>query len=194
MRASILCVLAFGLGLAGCGGGQINTGDENAVALAVEPSLRAAAANAEANQDYKGAAQHWRTLYQRHPEDRIIAVQLARMTRYAGQPQQAADLMQSHLARRPDDGELLAELGKDYLAADRTGLGLRTLEQARAVAPSRWDVHSALGVAYDMEGRKAEAEAAYAKALELSPGNPQVLNNLGLNQALQGRLFRPMES
>ena len=40
MRASILCVLAFGLGLAACGGGQINTGDENAVALAVEATCR----------------------------------------------------------------------------------------------------------------------------------------------------------
>jgi Flp pilus assembly protein TadD len=173
--------------LAACAGGPSPAGDDR-LADAVEPSLRAAAASAEAARDYKGAAQHWGTLYQRHPRNADIALSLARSLRYAGQPQQSADIMQAQLEARPADADLLTELGKDYLAADRVKLALGILEQARAAAPGRWDVHSALGVALDNAGRYDEAIQAYARALALSPDNPRVLNNMGLSQALAGKL------
>jgi Flp pilus assembly protein TadD len=161
---------------------------EPQVATAVEPALRAAAAQAEAARDYKGAAQHWGTIYQRNPKNPEVGLALARSLRYAGQPLQSADIMQGLLETRSTDADLLAELGKDYLAADRLNLALSTLERARAAAPERWDVHSALGVALDSAGRFAEAQQAYDKALALSPDNPRVLNNLGLSQALAGKL------
>jgi Flp pilus assembly protein TadD len=80
------------------------------------------------------------------------------------------------------------ELGKDYLAADRVPLALRILEQAQSVAATYWDLHATMAVALDTLGRNQEAQAAYGRALELSPDNPAVLNNLGLSQALSGRL------
>ncbi|RAU21138.1 pilus assembly protein TadD [Paramagnetospirillum kuznetsovii] len=173
--------------LTACSG--MNIGDEQrSVAQAVEPSLRAAAAAAEANRDYKGAVQHLTTLYQRRDDDRDIGVALARNLRYGGQAQQAADVMQGQLIRFPRDADTLVELGKDYLAADRLGLSVKSLEQALGVAPNRWDAHAALAVALDAQGRGAEALAAYGRALELSPDNPMVLNNLALSQALAGKL------
>lgn len=173
------CLLA-----AGCAG----TPDEAEVAQAVEPSLRAAAITAEAASDYRGAAQHWRTLYQRHPEDKGLALSLARTLRYSGQPQQAADVMQAALARLGRDPDLVTETGKDYLADERLGLAQRSLEEARKLAPQRWDIPSAMGVCFDLQGRAAEAAEAYAQALALSPDNPEVLNNLALSQALSGKL------
>lgn len=155
---------------------------------AVEPALRAAAIQAEASRDYKGAAQHWGTLFQRNRKNPEIGLALARSLRYAGQPLQSADIMQDLLDANPKDADMLAELGKDYLAADRLNLAMSTLERARAAAPDRWDVHSATGVALDSAGRFDEAAQAYAKALELSPDNPRVLNNLGLSQAQAGKL------
>lgn len=184
MKTRLAAVLVFAL--AGCAN---SPGDgDRAVAEAVEPSLRAAAAAAEANHDYKGATQHLNTLYQRRGDDKGIGVALARNLRYGGQPQTAADIMQGQLTRFPRDPDLLIELGKDYLAADRIALALKILEQALAVAPGRWDVHATMAVALDTQGRGDEALAAYGRALELSPENPMVLNNLGLSQALSGRL------
>lgn len=181
--------LALPLLAAACAGAPASMdGGDGRVADAVEPSLRAAATTAEAARDYKGAAQHWGTLYQRHPGNRDFALNLARTLRYAGQPQQGADLLQAQLDKRPDDAELLTELGKDYLAADRLKLALSSLERARALDPKRWDTHSALGVVLDAEGRFAEAAQAYAQALALSPDNPRILNNLALSQALSGQL------
>jgi Flp pilus assembly protein TadD len=163
-------------------------GDTDAVAKAVEPSVRAAAATAEANRDWKGAAHHWRTLYARNPEDKGLALSLARALRYAGQPQQGADLLQQAIARLGRNPALVTELAKCWLASDRTALALKTLEEAGRLAPNDWEVHSTHGVALDSTGRFAEAKAAYARALALSPENPAVLNNLALSQAMAGRL------
>jgi Flp pilus assembly protein TadD len=176
--------------LSACAGGnpQAATSNEAAIATAVEPSLRAAAAAAEANNDWKGAVQHWRTLYSRHPEDKSLALALARDLRYAGEAPVAADVVQQAIARSGRDPALVAELGKAWLASGRQGLALKTLEEATTLAPGDWDVHSAYGVALDGSDRYAEAQAAYARALVLSPDNPVVLNNLGLSQAMAGKL------
>lgn len=184
MKVRLAAFLA--LTLAGCATSQAD--GERSVAQAVEPSLRAAAAAAEANHDYKGAIQHLNTLYQRRNDDRGIGVALARNLRYGGQPQSAADIMQAQLTRFSNDPDLLIELGKDYLAADRVALSLRTLERARTAAPDRWEVYATMAVAQDAMGKSNEAQAAYNHALDLSPDNPMVLNNLGLSQALAGRL------
>jgi len=179
----LACLLATG-----CAGGGGRTTAEDDMAKAVEPSLRAAAATAEASGDFKGAAQHWRTIYQHDPADKAVAESLARALRLAGAGQQAADVMQTTLARVGRDANLLAELGKDYLAAERLGLALKSLEEARTLAPLRWDVPSAMGVVYDLQGKPEQAAEAYGQALALSPDNPEVLNNLGLSQALAGNL------
>lgn len=174
--------------LAACAGLPGPATDDAALARAVEPSLRTAAVTAEANNDWKGAAQHWRTLYQRTPADQGITLALARALRYSGQAQQAADVMQGEVARHGRQPSLVAELGKAYLAADRMGLALKTLEEAATLAPADWEVHSALGVAFDALARHAEAREAYAHALAHAPDHPLVLNNLGLSLALDHRL------
>jgi Flp pilus assembly protein TadD len=158
------------------------------VAKAVDPSLRAAAISAEASHDFRGAAQHWATLYQRHPDDKGIALSLARDLRFSGEGRQASYIMQTALVRHGKDGDYLTELGKDYLSAERLDLAIKTLKEAHALDPRRWDVPSALGVCYDMKREPGRAAAAYAEALTLSPDNPQILNNLALSQALSGRL------
>jgi len=184
-------VMLSALLLSACAGGESRTAanaNDDAVAKAVEPSLRAAAATAEANRDWKGAAQHWRTLYSRNPEDAALAVAFARDLRYAGETQVAADVLQQAIGRIGRDPALVAELGKAWLAEGRQGLALKTLEEATTLSPGAWDVHSAYGVALDGVERFDEAQAAYARALKLSPDNPVVLNNLGLSQAMAGRL------
>lgn len=182
-RAAALLSLSL---LAACA--QQGEFGDHSLSQAVEPSLRAAAGAAESAHDYKGAIQHLSTIYQRRPEDRGIGIALARNLRYSGQGQTAADLMQDQLTRAPKDADTLLELGKDYLAADRAGLAIKALDEARTLQSGNWEVHSTLGVALDSQGRAAEAQAAYGRALEITPDNAVVLNNLGLSQALAGRL------
>lgn len=190
-----LAVILVPLTLAACAGMPADplAGDD-AVARAVEPTLRTAAATAEASNDWKGAAQHWGTLHQRRPGDRDISLSLARAWRYGGLAQQAADLMQTELTRGGRDPRLLAELGKDYLAAERLGLALKALEEARTLVPQDWEIHSAIAVTLDSLARYPEAQAAYQQALALAPDNPVILNNLALSQAQSGQLDAAIET
>jgi Flp pilus assembly protein TadD len=190
MRRLLPSTALLTLLLAACAGtGEPGSGAETeSVARAVEPSLRAAAASAEAGMDWKGAAQHWRTLYARNPQDRSAALSLARALRYAGQAQAATDVLQQAILRHGREPALVAELGKAWLAADRVGLALKTLDEATRLSPQQWDVHSARGVALDTADRFGEAQEAYGRALALAPGNPTILNNLALSQAMAGRL------
>ena len=186
MRKFILHLLLPAALLAGCASGSGSSRHD--VADAVEPSLQAAATAAENNHDYAGAVQHLSTLYAHHPQDHALALALARNLRHAGQAQTAADLMQSLLAIKAGDADLQLELGKDYLAADRVGLAVKYLTQARAEAPKRWEILSVLGASLDTEGHTTEALAVLAEADRLSPDNPEILNNLGLCQAVAGQL------
>jgi Flp pilus assembly protein TadD len=188
----IFAVLLSANFLAGCGSSPATARKD--VGEAVEPSLKAAAAAAENSHDYAGAVQHLSTLYSRNPKDMTTGLALARNLRHEGQGQTAADLMQSQLLANPGNGDLLLELGKDYLAADRTGLAVKSLTQARAAAPTHWETLSVLGAALDTAGYTKEALEVLAAADRLSPDNPEVLNNLGLCLAVSGQLPAAIET
>lgn len=183
-RLALAAVLAAGL--AGCAAHEGT--DEGRLRAVVDPGLRNAAAAAEASFDYQTAASHYATLYERTPDDDALALAYARALRYSGGHATAIAILDDHIARTGAKPALMAELGKANLAADRSGLAVRYLRQAIEGAPGDWELHSALGVAYDYQGRPAEAQTEFKAALELSPDNPVVLNNLALSLAQAGDL------
>jgi Flp pilus assembly protein TadD len=190
-----LIVLSAALWLSGCAelGGKFTTtasGPEDVI----ESSTRAAAESAEASFDYQSAAVSWNHLRQTHLKDPNLALRLARDLRYSGQVQPAIDITSGFMEANGRSAPLLIELGKDYLAGDRLGLAVRTLRDATELAPTDWEVWSALGVAQDYQGNYADAQTAYARALTLSADNPVVLNNLGLSQAQAGQLIEARAS
>ncbi|PXX97381.1 tetratricopeptide repeat protein [Halomonas sp. LBP4] len=89
------------------------------------------------------------------------------------------------------------EIDADHRGAG-TALGIALLEQrdfegarqhleplvARGNAP--WQAHNALGVIADMDGEHGLAQEHFEKALEVAPGTPLVLNNLGYSRYLAG--------
>jgi Flp pilus assembly protein TadD len=187
----IACTLMV---LAGCGTPDDKHPAEGKPGPAIEAAEVAGANAAEAAFDYATAAGSWAGIYRHHPDDETAALHLARNLRYSGQVQPAIDVASNFIGRHPASATLVAELGRDYLAADRLELAARTLHKATEMSPAEWQVQSALGVALDYQGKYAEAEAAYAQALALSPDNPIVLNNLGLSQAEAGQLLEARET
>lgn len=183
----VLSASAVAILLSACGTTQNSAPTVTGLSAAIEPSLRQAAREAEASYDYRSAVQHYRALRDRHPDDQRLALALARNLRFSGASQTAIELLNS-LAGTERPALVLAELGKAYLAADRLGLALRTLEEAKAKAPKNWEIVSALGVAHDYQEQWDKAQAAYLTALALDPDNPVVLNNLGLSRAQSGDL------
>jgi Flp pilus assembly protein TadD len=183
-----LCAIAA---LSGCANQEDSGKGSNAV---IDDMARSAAQAADATNDFEAAAGNWNILFQRHPDDPSLALRLARDLRYGGHLQQAIDVSAPFIERHGPSADMSAELGKDYLAANRLGLAERTLRQAADIAPADWRILSALGVAIDYQGRHTEAEEAYARALTLSPDNPVLLNNLGLSQAQNGQLSQALST
>jgi len=160
----------------------------------LDSTVRAAAANAEATYRYADAAKYYANLLQKYPDDQDLIMAVARNMRYAGQPQQAAELLNTRIAKVGAQEALLLELGKDYLAADQLNLAVPCLKQAREMDPNNWQILSALGVAFDYQGDYASAAQAYEDGLKLAPNNPTLLNNYALSLAQAGQLDKAIET
>jgi Flp pilus assembly protein TadD len=154
----------------------------------LEPTIRKAAADAEASYNYAEAAQHYSSLLEKHPADMDLVLAVARNLRYSGSSQQAIDVVSRRIAKVGPKEPLLIELGKDYLAADQLNLSISTLQQAREIDPHNWQILSALGVAQDYQGNYKDAQATYQQGLKLSANNPVLLNNYALSLAQSGDL------
>jgi Flp pilus assembly protein TadD len=54
--------------------------------------------------------------------------------------------------------------------------------------PRDWRVLSGLGVSTSAQGRQREAQQHFARALELSPNNPTILNNMAVSLILDRKV------
>lgn len=94
------------------------------------------------------------------------------------------------------DALLRAEPGNAFLA-ERAGIaalklgdwsrGRALLYRATTADGTSWRAWNALGVAADHFRDTQQAERAYARAAQLSPDRPEILNNMGWSLLLQGR-------
>ncbi len=179
VRAAL--VVALAIAAASCETPNMNEGLESGSLR--EVLLRTAEASSESH-DYQSAAAAYRTLYARDADDIEIVFKYARNLRYIGRLPDAILVLDRALKKLPDDARLLAERGKVELARSRPVQALKYLERSVKSDPDEWRTHSAIGIARDFMNRFEQARLAYRAALKLSPGNPVILNNLALSQAL----------
>ena len=84
-------------------------------------------------------------------------------------------------ALQVEQGLLALELGQTEKAA-------KVLKAAAATPAKDWRVLSGLGVAESSLGRQKEAQRHFSKALELSPNNSAVLNNMAMSLLLERKV------
>lgn len=182
--------LGIALALGGCGSTGLDGSppEPSEASRKFDPQLFEAARRAESQHNYLEAAQHYQSLLARDAQNTELALALARNLRYGGSGQQAVEIVTTLIERDGRTGPLLVELGKAYVSADQMNLAVPILEEAAGLSPDRWDVPATLGVAYDYQGRFTEAQQSYATALQISPQNPDILNNMALSQAQSGDL------
>ena len=81
----------------------------------------------------------------------------------------------------------------ETLAASLINDASDTLVKVIERTPERWEAHSALGIIFDRAGSYENAQTAYKRALELSPDNIDVLNNLALSLAQAGQISQAIK-
>lgn len=159
-----------------------------AAAVAVPPAKADAARRTAAERlDPLARAAFWAHEHDVDPADATAGVRLAAAVRALGRYDEAADTADGVLVLHPDDEEALLEAARARIAGAKSFYAIDLLQRASAGAPGDWRPRSLMGVALDETKRPAEAQAAWAEALRLSPENPGVLANMGLSAAAHGR-------
>ncbi|HUO92245.1 MAG TPA: tetratricopeptide repeat protein [Rhizomicrobium sp.] len=112
----------------------------------------------------------------------------AHRLREAGSYEEAAKSLAQLMIVAPDDVRVVGEYGKVLTQLGRPDQAVPFLTRAIQIDANDWTLYSALGVAYDQADQHARARAAYEHALKLRPGQPDVLNNMGVSKMLAGDL------
>ena len=186
LRRRVIGSLMAPLLVAGCVATQPEQTGETTQRL--DRSLMEAASSSELHRDHATALTYYRTLYRRDPSDVSVVIGLSRNLRRLSRANEANAVVQRALKDNEKNANLLAELGKIQLAMGEPLRAVQTLSTADSLGGGRWDVQGALAVAYDRIQMFDQAQRAYQRALELSPENTYVLNNMALSLALMGDL------
>ena len=177
-------VLVVAILLSGC------ASDANPGARAFRETLRQVAATAEAEGDYAAAANHYRNLVDRRPDDIDATLGLARNLRYSSRVKLAVEVLDHFAATFGDTVPFVVERGKANLAIGNVNEAIGFLATARAKDERNWEIYAALGIAYDLTESFDKARESYGRALQLSKDNPVVLNNMAISAALSGDVER----
>lgn len=131
--------------------------------------------------------EQWAERYRTNP-DRDTAINYAQALRANGQPAQAVAVLQEAMLRSPRDTVVAAAYGKALASNGDFDQALKVIHSANSQTNPDWRLLSAEGAINDQLGNWAAARLAYDTALKIAPGEPSVLNNLGLSYLLTNNL------
>jgi Flp pilus assembly protein TadD len=127
------------------------------------------------------------TAFHAAPDDPRALLAEARRLRRDGNKMGAYALLEQASGHHPGERALKKERALLAVELGHLAEGKDLLTKAIDENAPDWRLHSALGAALAASGEQQEAQAQFAKALELAPEHPAVLNNLALSYALDGK-------
>lgn len=150
-----------------------------------QPATREMRDNIETQELFAQAA-FWSREYELNPGDLESAIKLSAAVRKLGNPQRAIEIAQTTRALYPRDPYLTAEFAAGLIAAERAQDAMQPLDEALRTAPGYARLWSLKGAALDQQENYDLARKHYAKALQITPHDPNVMANVGLSFALSG--------
>jgi Flp pilus assembly protein TadD len=135
--------------------------------------------------DLVSAAQFYTRAHELEPTRIEPLMDLAQVYTQAGSAKDAAGAYEEVLRIDDKNADALRGLANLQLQTGDAAGAATNLRLALAQRPD-WRAENSLGVANDMLGDRAGAQAAYRAGLALSPGNLQLMDNLGLSMVLGG--------
>ena len=139
-------------------------------------------------------SEEWGRKFEADPGNRQACLNYGRGLKALSQFNQEAAVLQTGVLRHSGDRELLAAYGKALVDAGRLQEAVPVLASAHTPERPNWSVYSTQGSVADQLGNHPQAQAFYQAALEIVPGEPTVLSNLGLSYALSRQLPRAEET
>ena len=154
---------------------------------AIINALKEAALGAERQHRYASAAVHYRRLTELNPRDAGVTLGLARNLRYVGSSNDAVLILKAS-SLLEQERLLQFELVKAQIASGLLSDAEENLTALEKVAADNWELYALKGLIYDHTGRFSDAQRLYNEALQFSPRNVSVLNNLSISLAQSGKL------
>ena len=90
----------------------------------------------------------------------------------------------------PNHPRVALGLGAVYLRSGRPGEAIPQFDRARAAGVPPREVLGDQALAFDLVGDQVSAQAAYARAIELDPGNDEARRRLAVSYAISGNRAR----
>jgi len=138
-----------------------------------QPATREMRDNIETQELFAQAA-FWSREYELNPGDLESAIKLSAAVRKLGNPQRAIEIAQTTRALYPRDPYLTAEFAAGLIAAERAQDAMQPLDEALRTAPGYARLWSLKGAALDQQENYDLARKHYAKALQITPHDPNV--------------------
>ncbi len=173
----IALIAASVLALSGCGALPLAVQDRHETSPYGEEQLGA-----------PEAVHYWSERYTQDPKDKHTAISYASHLRAAGQTKQAAEVMQQVAIQYPDDPKILGAFAKTLAANRDYQRALNVINNTIQRDNPDWSLLSTEAAIYDQMGEHDQARRIYQQALVLAPGEPSILNNLGMSYILTGQL------
>jgi len=151
-----------------------------------QPATREMRDNIETQEVFAQAA-FWSREYELNPGDLESAIKLSAAVRKLGNPGRAIEISQTARALYPKDPYLAAEFAAALVAAERPFDAMKPIDDALAYAPGYARLWSLKGAALDQQENYDLARKHYARALQITPNDPNIMANVGLSFALSGQ-------
>ncbi len=136
--------------------------------------------------DLTSAAGLYQKAHEIDPTDPKPLILLGQTLAKMGSPGGAAEAYRAALQLDGTNAEALRGLGTAMLNTNDAEGAIAQYEKALDTGED-YRLYNGIAVAYDMLGDHASAQTYYRTALQLSPGNLELNNNLALSLALEGR-------
>ncbi len=124
---------------------------------------------------------------QANPDDVTAQLEYGAALHEAGQPEHALVAFEKALTLSPTDVDAVSACATVLFELARPQAAYQVLCSIKEQLLTNADGAANLGIAAEACGLPAEAQACYARALELEPDHLRALNNMGLLAAAQGR-------
>lgn len=135
-----------------------------------------------------GALASYGAAYEKNPKEKSVGLGYASALQMSGRNDQSLAVMQQVAIAHPTDRDVLSAYGKALAASGNLQKALETVRRAQTPDYPDWRLYSAEGAILDQLGQSDAARALYRKALDIQPGEPSVLSNLGMSHLLANDL------
>lgn len=183
LRVLTIATLASAALLAGCGGGS--SGPDTSSASTDGQNLALAT---EHDGNYDSAARQFAVIVANDPNNITAIVGEARNLRYGNHDLDALKILNEAIRRLGPKYELRLELAKATITGPHWEDSIPIIEDLQKEHPDDWRSLVLLGMVNDRNGKFAEAQVSYRKALDLNPDHIEIIVGLATSLAMDGKL------